>query len=499
MLYPDDPAASDGVAGALAEMPAMSPGAATVAGGGGGGGAAATAAAAVVASPSPAPAPAKIPPHSPEVVAEKSAGKGRAAADGSDDAGAVADAEAARQAAADLYTSPHEMFFDDLSEFVHSPAPEGITMQCEMIRMKKGSFGRHPVYHFKLQRKKKGREQKCMLLAARRRKKAMSNNFVISLDPTDLEPHGESAVGKLRSNKKANEFTLFDTGYNQKKTVKAIAKQVEKRKALRRTSLGLDGAPVVPATAEGGGGGGGGAAEADAGTGDEDDGAIPEKGKEAKSKAKDQKKDAKAKAKEEKKEAKAKEKEAKAKEKEDKKKVKYAVMKGASLENAVAPGEVFEARKELAHMHFKNVKHQASGPKVRQLTGAIPGIREDGGVVEIRPNTKEETIGGRLDSGTADVEKHAAHAKKSGIMLLNNKSPEWNSNLNAYALNFNGRVLKASVKNIQLVDQANPDEILLQFGRVSDDVFHVDYRFPLNAIQAFGICLTTFAAHQGPL
>jgi hypothetical protein len=87
----------------------------------------------------------------------------------------------------------------------------------------------------------------------------------------------------------------------------------------------------------------------------------------------------------------------------------------------------------------------------------------------------------------------------NGIMLLNNKAPEWNPGLNAYALNFNGRVLKASVKNIQLVSDEFPDQILLQFGRVSDDVFHVDYRFPLNAIQAFGICLSTFCAHQGPL
>ena len=39
--------------------------------------------------------------------------------------------------------------------------------------------------------------------------------------------------------------------------------------------------------------------------------------------------------------------------------------------------------------------------------------------------------------------------------------------LNAYCLNFNGRVTEASVKNFQLVTDDNQGYVLLQFGKVS--------------------------------
>jgi hypothetical protein len=61
-------------------------------------------------------------------------------------------------------------------------------------------------------------------------------------------------------------------------------------------------------------------------------------------------------------------------------------------------------------------------------------------------------------------------------------------------------VTVASVKNFQLVattDTSHPDsvddaEIVLQFGKVGDDIFTMDYRQPLSAFQAFAICLSSF-------
>lgn len=38
--------------------------------------------------------------------------------------------------------------------------------------------------------------------------------------------------------------------------------------------------------------------------------------------------------------------------------------------------------------------------------------------------------------------------------------------LNAYCLNFNGRVTEASVKNFQLVSDENHNHVILQFGKV---------------------------------
>ena len=89
----------------------------------------------------------------------------------------------------------------------------------------------------------------------------------------------------------------------------------------------------------------------------------------------------------------------------------------------------------------------------------------------------------------------------SGYTVLRNKAPRWHEHLQCWCLNFHGRVTVASVKNFQLVaiaDQSQPggkgdeETVLLQFGKVGDDTFTMDYRQPLSAFQAFAICLTSF-------
>lgn len=74
--------------------------------------------------------------------------------------------------------------------------------------------------------------------------------------------------------------------------------------------------------------------------------------------------------------------------------------------------------------------------------------------------------------------------------------PVWLSSrvaaVGAYVLNFNGRVTMASVKNFQLVDPDDQENVLLQFGRVGKDVFNMDYQWPLSPLQAFAICLSSF-------
>jgi len=59
-------------------------------------------------------------------------------------------------------------------------------------------------------------------------------------------------------------------------------------------------------------------------------------------------------------------------------------------------------------------------------------------------------------------------------------------------LNFNGRVEKPSVKNFQLIDEKSDDRIYLQFGRVTNDTFNMDFEWPLSPFQAFAICLSSF-------
>ncbi|KAJ6850974.1 tubby-like F-box protein 1 isoform X1 [Iris pallida] len=104
------------------------------------------------------------------------------------------------------------------------------------------------------------------------------------------------------------------------------------------------------------------------------------------------------------------------------------------------------------------------------------------------------------------TEEDSCESKAGGnpgesCVVLKNKAPRWHEHLQCWCLNFHGRVTVASVKNFQLVATTDPSQpggvgdeeaVLLQFGKVGDDVFTMDYRQPLSAFQAFAICLTSF-------
>ncbi|XP_047095130.1 tubby-like F-box protein 8 [Lolium rigidum] len=111
-------------------------------------------------------------------------------------------------------------------------------------------------------------------------------------------------------------------------------------------------------------------------------------------------------------------------------------------------------------------------------------------------------IGGGAIMGSEDGQN------KERPLVLRNKVPRWHEQLQCWCLNFRGRVTIASVKNFQLIAApsqppagaptpsqpapAEQDKIILQFGKVSKDMFTMDYRYPLSAFQAFAICLSSF-------
>ena len=73
---------------------------------------------------------------------------------------------------------------------------------------------------------------------------------------------------------------------------------------------------------------------------------------------------------------------------------------------------------------------------------------------------------------------------------LKNVKPLWNDDRGCYCLNFYGRALTASAKNFQLIEEDDTeDDIILMHGKEKSDYYNVDYRSPLNPIQAFCISL----------
>ncbi|KAJ7313936.1 hypothetical protein JRQ81_005756 [Phrynocephalus forsythii] len=136
-------------------------------------------------------------------------------------------------------------------------------------------------------------------------------------------------------------------------------------------------------------------------------------------------------------------------------------------------------RQELAVICYETNVLGFRGP--RKMTVIIPGMNADNERICIRPKNEHETL----------LVRYQNHNMQN-LIKLQNKMPAWNEEMQSYILNFHGRVTMASVKNFQIISEDEPDYIALQFGRVAPDVFTMDYQFPLCAVQAFAICLSSF-------
>ncbi|XP_018017179.2 protein king tubby 1 [Hyalella azteca] len=136
-------------------------------------------------------------------------------------------------------------------------------------------------------------------------------------------------------------------------------------------------------------------------------------------------------------------------------------------------------RLEIAAVVYETNVLGFKGP--RKMTIILPGMTEDGKRVIFMPANDQETL----------IERYKAKNMEQ-LIELQNKTPVWNEDTQSYVLNFHGRVTQASVKNFQIVHEDDVDYIVMQFGRVAEDVFTMDYRYPMCALQAFGIALSSF-------
>ncbi|KAM9402056.1 tubby-related protein 3 isoform 10-T14 [Salvelinus alpinus] len=146
------------------------------------------------------------------------------------------------------------------------------------------------------------------------------------------------------------------------------------------------------------------------------------------------------------------------------------------------PGALLEesnTRQELAAICYETNVLGFKGP--RKMTVIIPGMNMNFERVPVRPNSEQDSL----------LSKWQNHSLEN-LIELHNKAPVWNDDTQSYVLNFHGRVTQASVKNFQIVHDNDPDYIVMQFGRVAEDVFTLDYNYPMCALQAFAIGLSSF-------
>ncbi|XP_023562455.1 tubby-related protein 2 [Octodon degus] len=136
-------------------------------------------------------------------------------------------------------------------------------------------------------------------------------------------------------------------------------------------------------------------------------------------------------------------------------------------------------RQELGTVCYEPNVWESRGP--RRMTVIIPEVNSHNQRIRVQPETEEESLLSRFQRGV-----------RQGLVLLQNKTPVWSDENDAFVLNFHGRVTRASVKNFQIIYPNKPDKVVLQFGRVAPNTFTMDFCFPLCPLQAFAICLSSF-------
>ncbi len=140
--------------------------------------------------------------------------------------------------------------------------------------------------------------------------------------------------------------------------------------------------------------------------------------------------------------------------------------------------------------YLENCKEEDFVSSADRLLNHLKLLQQNGQPEENGRSINPANNGDEGDPG--DDEQAYTPPSDYGLLALQNRPPWWNVELGSFVLNFGGRVSVASVKNFQLCDRNEQDHIMLQFGRIEGrHSFTMDFQYPLTAVQAFAIAISS--------
>lgn len=101
------------------------------------------------------------------------------------------------------------------------------------------------------------------------------------------------------------------------------------------------------------------------------------------------------------------------------------------------------------------------------------------------------------DKAYAETLTKRVKEKKGRYIQLRNKQPVYHPDSNTYSLDFGGRVTVSSARNFQVIHPGDASYITLMFGKVGNNEYILDHKYPWCALDAFGVALSALGVKLG--
>ena len=108
-------------------------------------------------------------------------------------------------------------------------------------------------------------------------------------------------------------------------------------------------------------------------------------------------------------------------------------------------------------------------------------------------NGPEPRAHGKVECTSDLAGKYKGKRHRNVVNRLRTRKPIWSDDLEAWTMDFHGRVKVASKKNFLLVSEDDDQKVVLLFGKVTKTFFSLDFGPPMTATQAVTVALSSFA------
>ncbi|KAI6238349.1 Tubby-related protein 4 [Aphelenchoides fujianensis] len=165
----------------------------------------------------------------------------------------------------------------------------------------------------------------------------------------------------------------------------------------------------------------------------------------------------------------------------------------AQIEEALRPADMFvDLQQRVQRLKSTLGESTHAADLIEPSRGFVHGGRPSTGSQSARSASSAAPL--FLDDGELLEVQSERGASPSSLLppydtiRMSNKTPFWNEDSQVYQLDFGGRVTQESAKNFQI---EHDFEQVMQFGRIENGAYTLDFCSPLSAVQAFGIALAS--------